>query len=632
MKNKILALTILAFTSMNAMAQEEVNVTGKVVDKVGNPVSGAAVSVLGQPLTMVSTDVMGNFTISVSKDAQLWIQTPYDAKKVVKAEMDKKMTVIMDFFSNKVNYGFGLEQTYTESTGAASTVYSDDIATRSSYTVGNSLYGNVLGLTTMQKTGTMWEQIPSMFIRGQKSLNGNNGILLVVDGLERDNAYQVLRYLTPEEVESVTVLRDAAAVALYGYKGANGVVNIVTKRGLYKKREISFAYDHGFTYQNRLPEMSDSYTYARAMNEALANDGKAAKYSQNELNAFKSGKYPYYYPNVNWWDEVFRERGSSDIATLTFRGGASKLRYYTMLNLQNGRGFYKNANENDGYSTQEKYSKANFRSNLDIDLTPKTKMQVNIMGMLNEFSRPGYGSDNLIGKLYMTPSAAFPIRTENGLWGGNATWDGYNNPVALAQGRGYSKGHTLGLWADMSLRQDLSSITKGLGASFRMGYDNVASYWEDHCKDYAYGSTVVTEWKNGEPSAFSEYTGGSDSEMKGGSKLDWQYRSFNFMANVDWKRQFGEHKVYTTLMYTYKYDNNANINSNLYHCNWSWYTHYGYKNRYFFDFALVNSASNLLETGNQWHISPTVGLAWVASNESLLNNHERKWWWISYPR
>jgi hypothetical protein len=86
--------------------------------------------------------------------------------------------------------------------------------------------------------------------------------------------------------------------------------------------------------------------------------------------------------------------------------------------------------------------------------------------------------------------------------GGNATWDGYNNPVALAQGRGYSKGHTLGLWADMSLRQDLSSITKGLGASFRMGYDNVASYWEDHCKDYAYGSTVVTEWKNGEPSAF----------------------------------------------------------------------------------------------------------------------------------
>ena len=123
----------------------------------------------------------------------------------------------------------------------------------------------------------MWEQIPSMFIRGQKSLNGNNGILLVVDGLERDNAYQVLRYLTPEEVESVTVLRDAAAVALYGYKGANGVVNIVTKRGLYKKREISFAYDHGFTYQNRLPEMSDSYTYARAMNEALANDGKAAK-------------------------------------------------------------------------------------------------------------------------------------------------------------------------------------------------------------------------------------------------------------------------------------------------------------------------------------------------------------------
>lgn len=120
------------------------------------------------------------------------------------------------------------------------------------------------------------------------------------------------------------------------------------------------------------------------------------------------------------------------------------------------------------------------------------------MGMLNEFSRPGYGSDNLIGKLYMTPSAAFPIRTENGLWGGNATWDGIIIQLHWSRVAVIPKGHTLGLWADMSLRQDLSSITKGLGASFRMGYDNVASYWEDHCKDYAYGSTVVTEWKNGD--------------------------------------------------------------------------------------------------------------------------------------
>lgn len=619
MKNKILALTtMLAFAGVNAMAQDDSNVTGFVVDKAGNPVSGAAVYIVGQPLTMVSTDATGKFTISASENSKLQILTSNDASKIVEVDTKKRMRIVMDLSSEKVNYGFGLNQTFAESTGSVATVYSDDIENRSSYTVGNSLYGNVAGLTTMQTTGVMWEQIPSMSIRGMKTLS-NNGILIVVDGLERDNAYQVLRYLTPEEVESVSVLRDAAAVALYGYKGANGVLNITTKRGKYKTREINFSYDHGFTYQNRLPEMADAYTYANAYNEALSNDGKALKYNQYELDAFKSGKYPYYYPNVDWWDEVYRDRGTSDIATLSFRGGSSKLRYFTMLNLQNGRGFINNANVNE-FSTQEKYSKANFRSNLDIDLTSTTKLQVNIMGMLNEFSRPGYGSDDLIGKLYTTPAAAFPIKTEDGIWGGNATWSGYYNPVALTQGRGYSKGHSLGMWADMTLRQDLSSITKGLGASFRLGYDKVASYWEDHGMDYKYGSTTVVSWVNGEPGELSNYTAGSDSEMKGGSKLDWQYRSFNFMANVDWNRTFGDHKIYTTLMYTYKYNNNLNINSTLYNCNWSWYTHYGFKNRYFLDFALVSSASNVLETGNQWHVGPTVGLAWNITNEDFMKD------------
>ena len=284
-------------------------------------------------------------------------------------------------------------------------------------------------------------------------------------------------------MESVSVLRDAAALALYGYRGVNGVVNIVTKRGKYDTREINFSYDHAFNYMTRKPELADAYTYASALNEALTNDGKQVRYSQNELNAFKNGTSPYLYPNVNWWEEVFRDRGASDIATLSFRGGSTKMRYYTMMNLQNNRGFIKNFDTNADYSTQEKYSKANFRTNLDIDLSPKTKMQANIMGILNEFSRPGMGSDNLISKLYQLPSAAFPIRTESGLWGGNTTWGENWNPVALTEGRAYSKGHTRGLYADMSLRQDLSSLTKGLGASVRIGYDNLASYWENHTKD-----------------------------------------------------------------------------------------------------------------------------------------------------
>ena len=619
-KYKILALAIFACVTLNGWAQSEDNVTGRVLDEKGKPVAGALVSVEENPLVRVATDKNGRFEITAVKGSRLKVQTGDDAMKVVKIENGSELTVVMDYSSEKVNYGFGLQQTNAESTGAVSTVYAENIDESSAFSIGNSLYGNVLGLTTMQSTGVVWEQMPSMYIRGLKTLNGNNGILLVVDGLERDNNWQALKYITPEEVESVSVLRDAAALALYGYRGVNGVVNIVTKRGKYDTREINFSYDHAFNYMTRKPELADAYTYASALNEALTNDGKQVRYSQNELNAFKNGTSPYLYPNVNWWEEVFRDRGASDIATLSFRGGSTKMRYYTMMNLQNNRGFIKNFDTNADYSTQEKYSKANFRTNLDIDLSPKTKMQANIMGILNEFSRPGMGSDNLISKLYQLPSAAFPIRTESGLWGGNTTWGENWNPVALTEGRAYSKGHTRGLYADMSLRQDLSSLTKGLGASVRIGYDNLASYWENHTKGYKYGMASVASWENGLPIAGEEITGGKDTEMSGDSKLDWQYRAFNFQMNVDWQRQFGVHSLYSMLLYTYKYDNAKGINNTFYRQNAGWYTHYGFKNRYFADFTLMASASNLLAPDHRWNVSPTVGLAWLISNEKFMQS------------
>lgn len=619
-KYKILALAIFACVTLNGWAQSEDNVTGRVLDEKGKPVAGALVSVEENPLVRVATDKNGRFEITAVKGSRLKVQTGDDAMKVVKIENGSELTVVMDYSSEKVNYGFGLQQTNAESTGAVSTVYAENIDKSSAFSIGNSLYGNVLGLTTMQSTGVVWEQMPSMYIRGLKTLNGNNGILLVVDGLERDNNWQALKYITPEEVESVSVLRDAAALALYGYRGVNGVVNIVTKRGKYDTREINFSYDHAFNYMTRKPELADAYTYASALNEALTNDGKQVRYSQNELNAFKNGTSPYLYPNVNWWEEVFRDRGASDIATLSFRGGSTKMRYYTMMNLQNNRGFIKNFDTNADYSTQEKYSKANFRTNLDIDLSPKTKMQANIMGILNEFSRPGMGSDNLISKLYQLPSAAFPIRTKSGLWGGNTTWGENWNPVALTEGRAYSKGHTRGLYADMSLRQDLSSLTKGLGASVRIGYDNLASYWENHTKGYKYGMASVASWENGLPIAGEEITGGKDTEMSGDSKLDWQYRAFNLQMNVDWQRQFGVHSLYSMLLYTYKYDNAKGINNTFYRQNAGWYTHYGFKNRYFADFTLMASASNLLAPDHRWNVSPTVGLAWLISNEKFMQS------------
>lgn len=185
-----------------------------------------------------------------------------------------------------------------EGTAAISTVTYERLEKNSSLSLQNSLFGEVLGLTSMQGMNGIWDERASLSIRGLQSLS-NNGILILVDGIERPIAD-----LTVEEVESVSVLKDAAAVALYGYKGINGALLVKTKRGREGKMDIKISYDHGFNQPLYLPDMADSYTYAKAMNEAYANDGKSPRYNQFELEAFKNGKYPNYYPNVDWTDEV----------------------------------------------------------------------------------------------------------------------------------------------------------------------------------------------------------------------------------------------------------------------------------------------------------------------------------------
>lgn len=609
MKRHIL-LTIALMTGLAASSQN--NVTGVVVDKAGNPVSGAKVEAKGG-LIKAYTDRQGSFTISTGTD-QLTVDAPDLSRKIVSIEGTGPLRIVMDYGSQPINIGFGIRQTVGESTMSVAGAANRDFNNRSAKNIGNSLFGHVLGLTTLQGTGDYSSYEPTFYIRGLQSMSGNSPIVLV-DGIERN-----ISYITPEEVENVIVLKDAPAVALYGYKGINGIVNIITKRGKYKSNEINFSFDHAITWEARRPKFVDAYTYANAMNEAFANDGKAPRYSALELDAFKSGKYPYSYPNVDWIKETFRDNGANSILNLSFRGGGERMRYYTLINYTDDRGFIAHPNKNDGYSTQNKYSKANLRSNLDIDLTATTKVQVNIDGVLLESLRPGLSSDNLWGKIYTVPATAFPIKTQNGLWGGNATWDGYYNPVALTEGRAYSKAHTRALFADMTLTQDLSSLTDGLSAWTRLAYDNISAYWENHTREYRYGMDVVSEWANGEPSAYDHFTGGKDGALSKDSKLDWQNKNFNFGIGANYDRRFGLHSISSLLMWNYEYRNWNGINNTWYRTAASLYNHYGYKDRYFADLSLTLAGSNKLAPSHKWSFSPTLSVAWVISKENFMRS------------
>lgn len=527
-----------------------------------------------------------------------------------------------------VQIGYHKAQRLEESTSSVSTVYNEDFNKRSAKNIANSLFGYGTGLTTLQGSGRYADAEPTFFVRGLQSLSTNNPLILV-DGIERD-----ITDVTPEEVETVTVLKDAAAVAIYGNKGINGVVNITTKRGAYNTREIKFTYDHGFGWQARKPKFVNSYDYANAMNEALVNDGLTARYTQDELKAFQYGQYPYLYANVDWLGETYRDMDATNIYNISFRGGASKFRYYAMANLTTNKGFIANPYMNDGYSTQDQYSRANLRTNLDIDLTEKTKLKLNLLGILSETRTPGANADDKEGAdlwdmIYTLPSAAFPARLENGTWGGSATWAGTKNPLAVSQAAAYTKFHERTLFADMTLTQDLSSITPGLGASGMLSYDNYAQYWENHSKTFVYGSNSVTAWENNLPKNTTYYTDGKESSMGSDAKCIAFTRVFNFAATLFYDKQINEaNKIYSQLKWDYEYRNTKGTDQTWYRHNASFYTHYGYKDKYFADLSIIASASNKLAPGHRWSVSPTIGLAWIMSKENFMKDIS----WINFMK
>ncbi len=522
-----------------------------------------------------------------------------------------------------IQIGYHKAQRLEESTASVSMIYNEEFENRSAKNIGNALFGQGTGLTTLQGAGSFADAEPTFFIRGLQSLSTNNPLILV-DGIERD-----ITEITAEEVESVAILKDAAAVALYGYKGINGVINITTKRGKYNTREIKFNYEHGFGWQARRPKFVDAHTYANAVNEALANDGQSPRYDNNMLNAFKEGSSPYLYPNVNWIDETFKDLDATNVYNVSFRGGASKFRYYAMANLITNKGFVGSPYENEGYSTQDMYSRANLRTNLDIDLSDNTKLKLNVLGILSETRAPGANGNagaDLWNMIYSLPAAAYPARLENGTWGGSATWAGTMNPVAVSQAAGYTKFHERTLFADMTLTQDLSSILPGLGASGMLAYDNYAQYHENYSKTFVYGS-YTPDWSSGQPTNGAYFTDGKETSLGEGSSCIAYTRAFNMAGTLFYDKQINDdNKIYSQFKYDYEYRNTKGQDMSWYRHNLSLYTHYGYKDKYFADLTLMASASNKLATGKKWGFSPTIGLAWVASKEGFMEDAE----WIDF--
>lgn len=505
-----------------------------------------------------------------------------------------------------IEYGRGISISKKGSTAASASAGAAELSHKTSIDPSNNLFGMIPGLQVLQNAGNAWSDGATLYIRGLGTNNSKTPLILV-DGFERPIAE-----LTVQEIESVTVLKDAASLSLYGIRGANGVIYIKTKRGTNQAPVIDFSYEFNFATPKRLPDFVDGYTYAQALNEGFKNDGLAPRYSQQELDAFKNQTFPDFYPNVNWIDEALRDRSYGDNVNFSIKGGGEIAQYYAQINYLDDRGILRPTNDNEGYSTQFKYSKLNVRTNLDIKVSATTQLQLNLLGNFSERNRPSKSTDDIFSALYQVPSGALPIKNSRGLWGGTSIYG--NNPIALISGSGYAREQARTLFADMGLTQRLDFITPGLSAAVKVGFDSYATYRDTNSRTFGSGS-ATKDWVGGKDE-YKKLT--EETELAFDKDVDVITRHFNFDARLEYAKSWGKHAMNATLLYAMDKQTNKGANTSYAFMDVVAQGHYAYNNRYLLDIAMSGSAASILEPGHRWGLFPSIGAGWVLSEEDFL--------------
>ena len=471
--------------------------------------------------------------------------------------------------------------------------------------ISKALYGKVAGLNVYQGTGSSADNVSTLSIHG-------NAPLVLIDGFPRD-----ISDITSMEIESCYVLKDAAAAALYGMRGANGVVLITTKRGISNGLKVNVDYNFGVNTQFRSPDFADAYTYANSLNTALSGDGLPARYNAQELNAFRTGIYPYDYPNVDWWNETLNDTGFTHNLKMSFSGGSDKFRFYTVVDYYRDRSMLKKNTEDTRFDTTPTDTRLTVRTNLDVKVTESTLLKAGIVGRLKEFRGTRYGRSAIFNRIYGIPSAAFPIRYENGIYGGSSVY-GTGNPVALLKDYGHIRNVYGTLLADLSIRQDLGTLTKGLAAEASVSFDNIGGMNETTNKEYRYMNSNASITSDGTlvttPAIY-----GTDSETLGHTQpFERLMLRSDFQAKVDYNRTFGKHQVGGALIYDMQSvvkngRNNSQKNQSV-----LVNATYTYDNRYSLNAVFNRSGSAYLPDGDKYSNYPAVSAAWIVSNEAFM--------------
>ena len=513
--------------------------------------------------------------------------------------------------------GYGIETGKYLSTASATTITGEELQQTSATSLAQALYGRLAGLTALSQGGFSGDENKgaTFNIRGYHTLN-DKGILILVDGYERP-----IDRLSVEEVESVTVLKDAAATALLGYEGINGAILVKTKRGIEGKTHVKVNYSHKFQFDPEFADMLDGYTYANALNQARHNDGLSPAYSEQELGLFKDGSDQFFYPDVNWRDLVFKNRAEEDHAYVSVYGGTDKVKYYTNIDYTDARGAFKDTKQAE-YNSQLRQSKANIRTNLDFNLTKTTLMSVNLFGVFQETKRPSdIGADDATASVYRLPATAFPYKTSTGVWGGNEAY-GDANPVAKIQESGFYKTHQRQLWVDAKLSQKLDFLIDGLNVFVSAGYANSAIYAENSHKAHQYGYERYNGTVGDKNNVSLNLLGNKETDLTFSNWNAGQWWKAKASIGVNYNHSFfGDDHFNASLVYDNSGVSTDGRGNTYYRQNVMGVFHYDFRNRYVVNLVLAGNGSSRTYP-SKWAFSPVLSLGWVyADNANGVLNY-----------
>lgn len=623
-KRKIFLLVLSCFLNLTfALAQSDKTpvkqVTGRVSDENGELLIGVAVTEIGTTNGTL-TDLNGTYTLKLMSNSST-LKFTYLGFKEALVEVGRKNVIDialeenMELLDEVVVVGFG-SQKKASVVGSISNIKPDLLMSSPTRSITNNLAGKLAGVIAVQRSGNPALNNSDFWIRGMSTFTGNNKPLVLIDGIERS-----MNDMDPNEIESFSVLKDAAASAVYGVRGANGVIMITTKRGKIGAPKVSAKVERVYTKPTKIPEYVGSVKHLEILNEAYTDmyPSMPPRYSDAMIENYRNNTDPELYPDINWWDVITNDYAESITASVDVSGGSDILRYAVTLGLYNENGII-DRDKSQAWDSSLKVRRYNVRSNVDINLTKSTLLRFNLGGnLLTRNSPPEIDQSNygIFQKAMQIPPYIHPPIYSTG---DIPKVYAKQNPWAFATQRGYEKYNRTNLESMASLEQDLSFLTKGLKVKGIFSFDRYSGASIIRSKNPAYSR--VAEKRDAAGNLIIEHLSDGQQFLGFDKSAEWGELSTYFELNLNYERTFAQkHAVNSMLLYnqrelqrgTYDWDKLPYRTQGL-----AGRFSYTYDTRYVAEFNFGYNGSENFAKGNRYGFFPSGSLGWIVSQEKFM--------------